>query len=169
LEDLGFSGDNFTWKRGRIRERLDRAVANGEWNIMHPGAVLQHLEYIKSDHRPILLDTDYQHIAVNQGKKSKKFEARWLREKGFRDMVEKTWSEASLAVPMGNVLAKLERLHGAMHDWDASVVQKPKKKLRKAQRELDKALSGPMTDENDAKAKEMALIIELLLEQEEIY
>jgi hypothetical protein len=29
LEDLGFSGDNFTWKRGRIRERLDMAVANG--------------------------------------------------------------------------------------------------------------------------------------------
>jgi hypothetical protein len=72
LEDLGFSGDNFTWKRGRIRERLDRAVANGEWNIMYPGAVLQHLEYTKSDHRPILLDTDYQHIVVNQGKKSKK-------------------------------------------------------------------------------------------------
>jgi hypothetical protein len=83
--------------------------------------------------------------------------------------VEKTWSEASLAVPMGNVLAKLGHLHGAMHAWDASVVQEPKKKLRKAQRELDKALSGPMTDENDAKAKEMALIIELLLEQEEIY
>jgi hypothetical protein len=127
LEDLGFSGDNFTWKRGRIRERLDKAVANGEWNIMHPGAVLQHLEYTKSDHRPILLDTDYKHIAVNQGKKSKKFEARWLREKGFRDMVEKNGSEASLAVPMGNVLAKLGYLHGAMHAWDASVVQKPKK------------------------------------------
>jgi hypothetical protein len=37
-------------------------------------------------------------------------------------MVEKTWSEASLAVPMGNVLAKLGHLHGAMHAWDASVV-----------------------------------------------
>jgi hypothetical protein len=28
LEDLGFIGDNFTWHRGRIREHLDRAVAN---------------------------------------------------------------------------------------------------------------------------------------------
>jgi hypothetical protein len=136
---------------------------------MHPGAVLQHLEYTKSDHRPILLDTDYQHVAVNQGKKSKKIEARWMREKGFREMVENTWSEASLAIPVGNVLTKLGQLHGAMHAWDASVVQKPKKELRKAQQELDKALSGPMIDENDAKAKEMALIIELLLEHEEIY
>jgi hypothetical protein len=30
-------------------------------------------------------------------------------------------------------------------------------------------LNGPITDENKTKAKEMALIIELLLEQEEIY
>jgi hypothetical protein len=30
LEDLGFIGDPFTWKRGRLRERLDRAVANNQ-------------------------------------------------------------------------------------------------------------------------------------------
>jgi hypothetical protein len=40
LEDLGYSGNIFTWKRGRIRERLDRAVANEAWNTMHPGAVV---------------------------------------------------------------------------------------------------------------------------------
>jgi hypothetical protein len=37
LEDLGYSGNIFTWKRGRIRERLDRAVANEAWNTMHRG------------------------------------------------------------------------------------------------------------------------------------
>jgi hypothetical protein len=68
LEDLGYSGDSYTWERERIRERLDRAVANGAWNIMHPGAVLQHLEYTRSDHRPILLDTDYQNLSVNQSR-----------------------------------------------------------------------------------------------------
>jgi hypothetical protein len=29
LEDLGFSSDKFTWRRGRIRERLDGAMATG--------------------------------------------------------------------------------------------------------------------------------------------
>jgi hypothetical protein len=28
LEDLGYSGDLFTWIRGHIREILDRAVVN---------------------------------------------------------------------------------------------------------------------------------------------
>jgi hypothetical protein len=32
LEDLGYTGDTFTWGRGRLTELLDRAVANGEWN-----------------------------------------------------------------------------------------------------------------------------------------
>jgi hypothetical protein len=122
LEDLGYSGDSYTWKRGRIRERLDRAVANGAWNIMHPGAVLQHLQYTRSDHRPILLDTDYQNLSVNQSRQSKKFEAKWLREKGFRKMVERTWTEASATLPAGNMLAKLNHLHGAMHAWDGSVM-----------------------------------------------
>jgi hypothetical protein len=40
LEDIGFMGDPFTWKRGQMRERLDRAVANGDWITMHPGAML---------------------------------------------------------------------------------------------------------------------------------
>jgi hypothetical protein len=75
---------------------------------------------------------------VNQGKKSKKFEAQWMREKGFREMVEKTWFEASLVVPVGNVLAKLGQLHGAMHAWDASVVQTPKKNSRKPSKNLIK-------------------------------
>ncbi|KAJ8773150.1 hypothetical protein K2173_028327 [Erythroxylum novogranatense] len=31
LLDLGFSGSAFTWSRGRIRKRLDRALANASW------------------------------------------------------------------------------------------------------------------------------------------
>jgi hypothetical protein len=36
LEDLGYSGEIFTWRRGRIWECLDRAVADGAWTSMHP-------------------------------------------------------------------------------------------------------------------------------------
>jgi hypothetical protein len=86
LEDLGFSGDAFTWKRGRIRERLDRAVANGEWMVMNPNVSVQHLDYIKSDHRPILVNTEAH---VHHGtSKQRRFEARWLQEKGFQEKVQ---------------------------------------------------------------------------------
>jgi hypothetical protein len=83
LVDMGFSGDHFTWRRGRIRERLDRAVSNGNWSLMHPDARVHHLGYIRSDHRPILLDTDYEPSANTQ-QVPKRFEAKWLKEESFR-------------------------------------------------------------------------------------
>jgi hypothetical protein len=57
LDDLGFLGDQFTWRRGHIRERLDRALANPMWLAMHPEAIVSHLDLMRSDHRPILLKT----------------------------------------------------------------------------------------------------------------
>jgi hypothetical protein len=92
LEDLGLIGDPFTWKRGRIRERLDRAVVNNEWRFMHPGASLKHLEYIKSDHRPILLDTEAQpEVQQQRGAKSV------LRQSGYVRKISVTrWSRPRL-------------------------------------------------------------------------
>ena len=59
LEDIGYNGDKFTWFRGGLRERLDRAVSNAEWMEMHPMSGLSNLEMGKSDHCPICLDTEY--------------------------------------------------------------------------------------------------------------
>ena len=166
LEDLGYSGEIFTWKRGRIRERLDRAVANGQWALMHPHAVVLHLDYIRSDHRPILLDTEYYQPSVHVRSGKKRFEAKWLHESGFIEEVQRAWNEAGLG---DGVLGRLGRMHAALHAWDNNILRKPKRRLRKAQRELQAAMDGPISDENEAKAKEMANLVELLLEQEEIY
>jgi hypothetical protein len=55
-----------------------------------------------------------------------------------------------------------------MHDWDKKVLKKPKKRLRRAQREFYQAVFGALTHESEIKAKEMAELIEQILEQEEI-
>jgi hypothetical protein len=63
LEDLGYIGDTFTWRRKRsrrasgMRERLDRACSNESWAQLFPYACLSNQEGLRSDHRPILLDT----------------------------------------------------------------------------------------------------------------
>lgn len=59
-------------------------------------------------------------------------------------------------------------MHSVFHDWDQRVLKKQKKRLRKAQHELEKVISGPMTDENEEKMKELAELVEYLLELEEI-
>jgi hypothetical protein len=130
LEDLGFSGDVFTWKRGRIRERLDRGIANGDWSVMHPEASVQHLDYIKSDHRPILVNTEAN--IQQRSPKKKRFEAKWLQEKGFQEKVQQTWEAVKNESPSDMVMVKLNKLHGALHEWDANVLQNPKKRIKKA-------------------------------------
>jgi hypothetical protein len=127
LEDIGYSGDMFTWRRGRIRERLDRAVADGDWTSMHPAAVLQHLDFIRSDYRPILLDTDYQSDLLQIRTGPRRFEARWLRERGFQEVVEKAWAEA--ASNTNGVLSKLNQVHAFIHEWDFAVLKQPKRRL----------------------------------------
>jgi hypothetical protein len=49
------------------------------------------------------------------------------------------------------------------------VVRKPKGRLRKAQKQLEQAMNGPLSVENGRKAKELTNLVELLLEQEEVY
>jgi hypothetical protein len=151
-----------------MRERLDRAVANGDWITMHPGATLQHLEYTKSDHRLILLDTDYQAPSATIRPRSKRYEAKWLQEEGFWLEVQHAWDMAAGPTDDG-VLQRLGRMHQALHACDMHVLQKPKGRLRKAQRELEWTMNEPLSVENDTKAKELANLVEILLEQEEIY
>ncbi|XP_073357687.1 uncharacterized protein [Aegilops tauschii subsp. strangulata] len=82
LEDLGFNGDKFTWFRGGLRERLDRAVSNEDW---------------------------------------------------------------------------------------MKILKAPRARLKKAQRELERLMNVPFTTEVSVKQKEMSVLIENLLEQDEIY
>jgi hypothetical protein len=52
---LGYIGNKFTWHRGGIRKRLDRAVACDWWRPKFSDAIVENLDYNRSDHRPILL------------------------------------------------------------------------------------------------------------------
>jgi hypothetical protein len=58
LADMGYTGDIFTWQRGKIRERLEWGVTNARWNTKFPNAGLVNGEMLKLDHRPIIVDMD---------------------------------------------------------------------------------------------------------------
>ena len=59
LDDLGYTGNKFSWRRGHIRERLDRAVGNMQWADLFPSFGVSNEEFNKSDHRPVLVDTNF--------------------------------------------------------------------------------------------------------------
>ena len=89
LGDMGFIGDPFTWHRGRIRERLDRGSINDEWALLFSAIALEHLQFARSDHRPLLFNTNF-YANLNGGGTAKplRFEACWLQEQTFSNVVK---------------------------------------------------------------------------------
>lgn len=168
LSDCGFVGDKFTWHRGRIRERLDRALANDNWRRRFGDAILQHLDYGRSDHRPILMCLEAEVQQVNEGPGILRFEAKWLKEANFQQVVESAWERSASQATRDGLAGKLAAVHELLHKWDMSVLQSTNRKLRSTQKDLERVATGPLSDENVARQQELAHEIEFLREHEEI-
>lgn len=69
--ELTYKGPNFTWNRGNLLKRLDRAISNDEWSI------ILHLSRINSDHRLILILFG-RNFQSRHNSKPFRFMASWL-------------------------------------------------------------------------------------------
>jgi hypothetical protein len=83
LDDLGFSGDKFTWRNKQttrnthIREKLDRAVANAGWRMKFLLVQVKNGDPYHSDHRSMVVLTEMVPRSSG-GSGSFKFEASWI-------------------------------------------------------------------------------------------
>ena len=160
----------FTWFRGGLRERLDRAVSNAAWLQLYPLAGLSNLDMGKSDHRPVLLDTEYlSGVAESTPKRNRKFEMRWLAEESVNEIVTTAWQKLVHQGLCPTTMDKLNSVHRDLHAWDRRVLKKPHAKLKKARRELEALMREPFSDDVKMRQKELSVLIENLLEQDEIY
>lgn len=60
LIDMGFNGNKFTWKRGRVlntfvAKRLDRVFCCAQTRLMWQEAKVTHLPFLASDHAPLYI------------------------------------------------------------------------------------------------------------------
>ena len=126
-----------------------------------------HGDFLKSDHRPIVVDTEYQNNVRGTPLVRKQFfEARWLVEETVDDVVGQAWAAANSG--QGGLAQKVREVHSALHAWDRQVLKEPRHQLRRLQDELNQIMSGPLTDEATAKIQELQLKIENVHEKEEI-
>ncbi|XP_016667281.1 uncharacterized protein [Gossypium hirsutum] len=86
LQYLGFRGPHFTWLRGGIMERLDRAICNNAWCTLFPNSLVTHLPRLKSDHRPLKLSL-MPALHSSQGRPFR-FLAGWVEYLAFSDFVK---------------------------------------------------------------------------------
>jgi hypothetical protein len=167
LEDMSCVGDRFTWRRGKIRERLDRSICNREWNDLFPSSASINAGMAKSDHRPVLVDTCYYDgVEAPSMNSCKRFEARWLSEPSVHEVVKGAWERAKETSQ--HRIDTLAVMHSDLHEWDRRVLKGPKKRINKLKTELEELRRGPMSDEALGRQQEILTKLENLFEQEEV-
>jgi hypothetical protein len=147
---------------------LDRALACDEWRIKFPNAMVENLNYERSDHRPILLKFGEEQRQENRGPFVLRFEARWLKEKKITEVVDDAW-QASEYLDHNGLASRLALVHDNLHRWDRTVLKKPQNRIKSVKRELEELTRSDISDVNIAREKELAKEIEKLLEQEELF
>ncbi|GKU90595.1 hypothetical protein SLEP1_g4575 [Rubroshorea leprosula] len=106
MMDLGFIGPKFTWSNKRsiphlIQARLDRALANPSWTLLHPLSFVKHLPKTHSDHYPIFLSL--AHPPPHHHNRPFRFQTMWLHHPDFPHTVNQFWTLNTL--PIGKALS----------------------------------------------------------------
>lgn len=165
LQEVMFVGDPFTWSRGAICERLDRGLCNDAWATKFPFAAVIHEQHVHSDHRPLVLDTNYFEKAMTQKPKGERgFEAYWLQKEIVDEIVKSAWQRAQSAGIGPGLVARTKVVKDDLHQWDREVLKGPKKRIAKLKKRLEKLRCSQLTVQTRKEMKEVQTLIENLLD-----
>ena len=152
-----------------MRERLDRGTGSHAFSSLFPHLAVVHEEFSKSDHRPIVVDTEnFAGVQHSRPSGPGRFEARWLREESIDTIIQTAWVRAK-SIPRTSLAEATADIHKSLHRWDKEVLKGPRTRLRDLQKELDVVMTGPLDEEALDRQKQLQMGIEDLLEKEELY
>lgn len=167
LQDLGFTGCQYTWERFRgtpawLQERLDRGLASQQWRQLFPDAEIQVLEVSTSDHLPLLLQLNRQ-IYVPKTRRFR-FENVWICDVECMNLVKESWT----ANGIGNILEKIEFCRMKLDKWGGGTLKELSRKIKHSRWVMKNFRSRRDTlgvqTYNDARCEFLKL-----LERQEIY
>uniref|UniRef100_A0A2N9ET81 Reverse transcriptase domain-containing protein n=2 Tax=Fagus sylvatica TaxID=28930 RepID=A0A2N9ET81_FAGSY len=168
--DLGFNGPHFTWSNKReglanVKERLDRALCDQEWQCLFPKAGIRHLGAPTSDHRPILLDT---HLDNGKIVRPFRFEAMWTKDEESSAIVEKAWNLEVEGSQCFKLAKKIKKTRYELKDWNKAYFGMAQTRIKELEHKIEEIRGLDPTKEN--LELEAALCLELndWLEKEEI-
>lgn len=169
LIDMGFRGNKYTWRRGKvtnnyIAKRLDRVLCCPQLRLKFQEALVSHLPFLSSDHAPMYVQLSPV-VSSNTGRRPFRFEAAWLQHPGFQELLEISW-DRGLSTP-----AALNALKKILRKWNREVfgdVQRRKdgllNKIKSLQDQLDIHQTDSLLEEEAVLINEL----EVVLAQEEV-
>ena len=152
------------------KERLDRAVANGEWRARFPLVRVLNGDPRHSDHRPIVV---YLGERVSRGWRQPmdmlhKFEARWLEEEECSTYVEAAWL-AALETGDVSLMEVQKRVLKELWAWDKDVLGELERRIKNARRELERCRRRGISQDQVNREHILRYKLERLQDQLHIY
>ncbi|XP_042984826.1 uncharacterized protein LOC122313683 [Carya illinoinensis] len=141
VKDLGFKGNQFTWRNGRggewrICERLDRVLANQPWFDFFLSAGVSHGVAAYSDHSPIWViteaDSDHGHF-----KCPFRFEEIWVGEKGCEDIIKANWRGVEGGHDLDHIIHNIKECGTQLNLWNRNCFGNVQKQLKLARLNME--------------------------------
>ncbi|XP_020695873.2 uncharacterized protein LOC110109244 [Dendrobium catenatum] len=173
LIDIGFTGNNFTWHRGHLWQRLDRVLFNDDWlNVFHLTKV-EHLSRTLSDHSPILINIKNDCTAPIS---HFRFQNMWLLHPTFLDVVKVNWEAPvfpdDTISGMHRLWLKLKRLKIVLKCWNHNVFKNLFANISSVESKvnsLDSLFQSDPTEVNFALLNEAKVDLCMFQDQEEFW
>ncbi|KAL0454802.1 UNVERIFIED_CONTAM: hypothetical protein Slati_0819400 [Sesamum latifolium] len=124
FQDMGFSGEKFTWCNQRIaphtvRARLDRACCNSRAMELFPLASVSAEAVSCSDHYPIWVGLEGEISREPAGKKRQfRFETAWASSPDCKDVILQAWNSACAPIQRKSLVEKLRATRIQLSQWD---------------------------------------------------
>ncbi|KAK2657968.1 hypothetical protein Ddye_011020 [Dipteronia dyeriana] len=177
LGELGFRGPLFTWSNKRderdlVQERLDRGVCCYDWYQMFSNSFVQHLDFWRSDHRPILVEIldSFERMTVVKRKGIQRFhvEACWVGREGCDRLVERCWNHSCASGELSRVVETIQNCKDHLMKWNRKHQNGLQKDLDKCREELHRVSENIQTD-SWAEIRVLERRLDKLLAEEESY
>lgn len=168
LIDMGFKGNQFTWKRGKeerffVAKRLDRILCCAQSRLKWQEATVMHLPFLSSDHSAMYLQLGPK--ARLDARRPFRFEAAWLSHPSFKELLLASWD------PNLDTRNALGKLSVVLRMWNKEVfgdVNRRKEALVKEIKEVQEILEHTRTDMLIQREAELLKEFDVVLEQEEL-
>ncbi|KAL5743953.1 hypothetical protein ACOSP7_026818 [Xanthoceras sorbifolium] len=92
-----------------------------DWIEYFPASVVTHLEYWKSDYRPLLIEVlDDRGVSVSQGvinHRRFQFEECWANDRTCMDIVEQTWQYNGMCDASSTIQQSISACSSQLQNW----------------------------------------------------
>ncbi|CAE5958045.1 unnamed protein product [Arabidopsis arenosa] len=167
LHEVKTYGGLYTWignrSTGTVKSKLDRIVATADWKNQFPKALVQLLDWIGSDHRPLLLQTENNKW---KGTKQFRYDNRWRFKQDLHMALQKSWDQDCSHLPPQRFCEALKRCRNSLSRWKSAQNLNSHKLIQQLHLAIQKAYDSPSPDYNYIMDLKRKLQHEYQLEEE---